>query len=308
MKFDAVLLIGFGGPTHFGEVRTFLDNVLRGSKIPKERYETVIDQYKAIGGSSPYLEIAQRQARGLMSVLRNQNLDLHVYVGMRHWNPFVGETLVHMASDGVTRAAGVVLSPFRSEASWQKYLEAVKAGQSRLGMSAPQVDYVTPWHTHPLFVEAVADQITAALEKIPEDVRESLMWIFTAHSIPLGMDKDSNYSSQIQETAGLVMEKFEGKSWTLAFQSRSGLPQDPWLEPDVGVAVEKAAKSGVKGVLIVPIGFVQDHVEVLYDLDIKAKQIAEERNLSYFRARTVGDSPKFMVMLSEKVQSLIKTP
>ncbi len=291
---DAVLLIAFGGPTRPEEIRPFLDNVTRGRRIPPERLEEVAHHYELIGGRSPLNALTFRQADGLRRLLGRTP----VYVGMRNWEPYIAGTLGQMALDGVRRAVGVILAPHANEASRERYVEAVDEGRGALGVRAPVIDYVGSWHTHPLFVEAVAEQVRAALAALPAGARV----VFTAHSIPVAAAQRSPYAAELEATARAVAARLDGAAWELAYQSRSGSPRDPWLEPDVNATLRRLAEERVPGVAVAPIGFVCDHVEVLYDLDVEARATATDLGLPFARAATVNDHPLFIRMLAELVR------
>jgi ferrochelatase len=291
---DAVLLIAFGGPTRPEEIRPFLENVTRGRHIPPERLEAVVHHYELIGGRSPLNELTFRQAEGLRRALGRTP----VYVGMRNWESDIATTLATMALDGVRRATGVILSPHATESSRERYLEAVEAGRAALGPRAPVVEYVDSWHTHPLFVDAAAQQIRTALADVPAGARV----VFTAHSIPVAAAERSPYASEFAATARAVAQRLGDPPWELAYQSRSGSPRDPWLEPDVNLTLERLAASGERAVVVAPIGFVCDHVEVLYDLDIEARATARRLGLAFARAATVNDHPLFVQMLADLVR------
>ena len=304
-EFDAGLMIAFGGPTRMEDVRPFLANVLRGRPVPPERIEEVVHHYELIGGRSPLNEITYRQATALEDVLRADGRRLPVYVGMRNWAPLLVDALRRMGNEGVRRAVGVILAAHQSDASWDKYQRSVIEARQQLGHGAPEVDYVAPWFDHPLFIEAVADQVQRAIESIPVERRGSVPWIFTAHSIPVAMAEASPYVEQLRASCRLVAERLGHARWQLAFQSRSGSPQEPWLEPDVGDVIRRLAAEREKAVLVVPIGFVADHVEVLYDLDIETRQIADERGMEFLRAKTVNDHPAFIRMLADVVRKRV---
>ena len=303
--FDAVLLLAFGGPTRPEEIRPFLDNVLRGKPVPKERYEEVVRHYEAVGGASPITRLTFRQAEGLKRLLEQGGPALPVYVGMRHWNPTIAETLASMARDGRRRAATVVLAPHPSRASWEAYREAVDAAARPLGAEAPAIDYASPWFEHPLFIEAIASRVREAFERIPSDRRAGAALIYTAHSIPVAMSEASGYAAGLARTAALAGQALGIASWSVAYQSRSGSPREPWLEPDIADALREAHGAGARDAVVAPIGFVSDHVEVLYDLDIAARAAAAEAGLGFFRAGTVGDHPSFLGMLAALVRDLI---
>jgi ferrochelatase len=295
---DAVLLIAFGGPTAPSEIRPFLDNVARGRAIPRERLEEVARHYEAMpGGRSPLDALTQAQAAGLRARLGGE---VAVYVGMRNWHPFLHETLATMARDGRRRALGVILSAFRCEASWERYMADVAAARARAA-GAPEVVYAPPWFEHPRFVAAVADRVRAAFETVPEPERAGTPLVFTAHAIPRAMAETSPYVADFCAAAAAVARRLGHARWLLAYQSRSGGPRDPWLEPDVGETIRDLVKAGEGRVVLAPIGFVVDHVEVLYDLDTEARAIAAQHGVSYHRAAAVNDHPEFVEMLAEMV-------
>ena len=302
---DAVLLIAFGGPERMEDVRPFLDNVLRGRPIPADRYEAVVHHYELIGGGSPLNALTFQQADALRAVLATAGPKLPVYVGMRCWTPYLADTLARMRADGVRDALGIVLAAHRSEASWQRYTVAVDAARATLGQEAPTVEYVAPWFDHPLFIEAVASRVEDALATFSgaSPRKEGIGLLFTAHSIPLAMADDSPYVQQLETSCRLVAERLGNADWTLAYQSRSGSPRDPWLEPDVNQVIRALAGRGVRRLVLVPIGFVCDHVEVLYDLDIEAAATARSAGVETARAGTVKDHPAFIRMLAEVVRA-----
>jgi ferrochelatase len=220
---------------------------------------------------------------------------------MRNWTPYLSETLHRMREDGVYRALAIVMAPHRSPASWEKYREAAEA--ARLGLNAadaPELVYADAWHEHPLFIEAVADRVREA--QAPDDA----VWIFTAHSIPSEQDRVSGYSRQIRKTAELVAQKLGRSEWHLAFQSRSGNPQEEWLDPDVGDFIAELAGKGARSVLVIPVGFICDHVEVLFDLDVKARKTAEGLGVGFFRAKTVEAHPRFIELLADLVVEAVE--
>ncbi|HKN02092.1 MAG TPA: ferrochelatase [Candidatus Binataceae bacterium] len=297
---DAVLIVGFGGPTRSEEIRPFLDNVLRGRPVPRERYEEVVHHYELLGGRSPYNELTFRQADALRTELARGGSALPVEVGMRNWEPYVVDALVGLARAGVRRALGFIMAGYRSEASWERYQATVRAAREAIGPSAPEVEYPEPWHAHPKFIAATAARTSEALGRLAAGDRARAKLVFTAHSIPIAMAKESPYVEQLTESCGLVASKLGVGSWTLAFQSRSGSPRDPWLEPDIAGTLQKLGKGAIA--VVMPIGFLTDHVEVLYDLDIEAARIAAESGVRMERAPTVGNHPEFIAMISEIVR------
>jgi ferrochelatase len=288
---NAVFYIGFGGPEKRADILPFLEIVTRGRNIPPERLKEVAHHYEVIGGKSPINEITDRQAFALQEVLE----DMPVYVGHRNWEPFILETLEQMAEDGVEHAIGFPTAAYRCEASWDRYVKAVESARQKIGSNAPTITFVGPWFNHPLFIEAIAARI--------EEVRApgTATWIFTAHSIPTAMAQASQYVQELEATAALVAIRFGVKNWRVAYTSRSGAPTDPWLEPDVCDAIRELGREGVKDVLAIPIGFIADHVEVLYDLDVEAKDAAKKAGVRFHRAKTVGDHPKFIQMIADVI-------
>jgi ferrochelatase len=303
--FDSILLIAFGGPTQHDEVRPFLANVTRGRPIPPQRLAAVADHYELIGGRSPLNELTFRQAAALTVELCAHGPALPVFVGMRNWHPFLHETLAVMAAAGHRRTIGVILSAQQSEAGWQRYVQDVADARAAVS-EAPEVVFAPPWPTHPLFIEAVADRTAAALATIADGESDSAHHlIFTAHSVPTAMANVSPYVAQIEAGARAVAQRLGCHPWSVAYQSRSGNPHDPWLEPDISEALRALAASGVRSVVVTPIGFVCDHVEVLYDLDIEARAVADQLGIHFVRAVAVDDHPAFIRMLAELVRRTV---
>lgn len=300
--FDAVLLIAFGGPEKPEDIRPFLANVTRGRPIPPERLEEVGHHYERIGGRSPLNELTFRQADALRARLRADGVRLPVYVGMRNWTPYLDETLGRMAADGVRAALGLILSAHRTEASWERYQHDVAAARARVGPAAPAVRYAPEWFDRPGFIEAMADRARAAFGALPPAARAATPLVFTAHSVPVAMAEASPYVAQLTESARLVAARLGHARWSAAYQSRSGRPEDAWLEPDIGDELRRLAAAGARDVVVAPIGFVCDHVEVLYDLDVEARQVAAACGLGFHRATTVTDHPAFIGMLAELVK------
>jgi ferrochelatase len=305
---DAVLVIAFGGPTRPEEIRPFLANVTRGRAIPAERLEEVVHHYELIGGRSPLNALTMKQADRLERTLSATGTALPVYVGMRNWEPYIADTLARMADDGRRRAVGVILAPHASEASRERYMMDVEAGRAALGARAPAVVWISPWYDDPLFVTAVADAVTASLVTLPAARRREAALVCTAHSIPQAAADRSPYAEEVASTARLVAERLGRTRWQVAWQSRSGNPREPWLEPDVNDALRALAADGVRDVVVAPIGFVCDHVEVLYDLDVEAAATAAALGLGFTRASTVNDHPLFVRLLAERVTAAAGGP
>jgi len=295
-KYDALLLVSFGGPEGPEEVIPFLENVLRGKNVPRERLLQVAEHYKLFGGVSPI----NQQNRNLIQALQKE-LDTHgprlpIYWGNRNWHPLLPDTLSEMARDGVRKALAFATSAYSSYSSCRQYLENIADARNVVGPGAPQIDKVRAFYNHPLFIEANVEQSRAALSTLPQG---EVTIVFTAHSIPSAMATNCDYEKQLRETGRLVADALNISNWDLAFQSRSGPPTQPWLEPDISSHLRTLKTKGVENVVIAPIGFVSDHMEVIYDLDIEAKRTAAEIGLSIARAATAGTHPLFVKMVRE---------
>jgi len=301
---DSVLLVAFGGPTARHEIRPFLEIVTRGRGIPAGRLEEVAHHYEQMpGGRSPLAELTFAQARGLEQALAQAGPALPVFVGMRNWHPFLHETLGEMAGKGARRALGIILSPLRTEASWERYMQDVAEARARVAR-APEVGFAPAWFEYPRFVAAVADRTRTALGEIPQDTRASTPLVFTAHSVPVAMAEASPYVSDLTAAARAVARRLGHARWSVAYQSRSGSPRESWLEPDVTSVLRRLAADGERRAVVVPIGFVCDHVEVLYDLDVEARRVAAAAGLTLHRAAAVNDHPEFIAMLAELVRGI----
>jgi protoporphyrin/coproporphyrin ferrochelatase len=305
-RYQAVLLIAFGGPASPDEIRPFLARVTKGIPIPPERLEEVAGHYAAVGGKSLLSEITFRQAEAVQKVLSEQQLPLPVYVGMRNSRPFLVETLKRMADDGVKRCLGFILSSHKTEASWERYMKNVAEARTELSGAAPEVDYCPGWHDHPLFIQTWIELIQKSLAKISAHQRPTTPLIFTAHSLPIAMASCSPYMEQLETTAHLIAEQLGQPGWSIAYQSRSGKPTDPWLEPDLTPVIRDLAAKGAKEVIVAPVGFVCDHVEILYDLDIEAKTIAAGMGVRLVRVGCPNDYPTFIRMIAEVITHKMK--
>ncbi len=300
--FDAVLLISFGGPLQRADIRPFLQNVLRGRRVPPARLEAVAQHYELFGGVSPLTEITRRQAEGLRERLAADGPNLPVFIGMRNWHPFLDDTLAEMAAAGVERALGIVLAAHHSYSSCGQYRQNVAQARRALrarDVADVEVLFAPGWHTHEGFVEANARQVDAARRDLPAEVRQDARIVFTAHSIPGTMAAQCRYEAELGETASLVAGRLRTDDWMLAYQSRSGRPEDPWLEPDVCHYLRAAHERGLRAAVIAPIGFVADHIEVLYDLDTEAAEVCRSLGLPMRRAAAVNDHPAFIEMLAD---------
>lgn len=308
--FDALLVLSFGGPEGPDDVMPFLRNVTRGRGIPESRLADVAEHYQHFGGVSPINE----QNRALIDALRPElaahGIDLPIYWGNRNWRPFAADTVTRMRADGVRRALVFATSATSSFSGCRQYRLDMAEARTAAGDDAPELVKLRHFFDHPGFIEANADGVRAALATLPAGVRDTARLVFTAHSIPMSMNDvsgpgaDGLYARQQRETARLVAAAVRGPDadFDLVWQSRSGPPQVPWLEPDINDHLRALANSGVPGVVVAPTGFVSDHIEVRWDLDNEAAQTAAELRLPYARAATAGTHPAFVVAVRELVQ------
>lgn len=305
-SYQAILLIAFGGPTCPEEIRPFLTRVTQGLPIPPARLEEVAHHYEAVGGKSPLNEITLRQAEAVKKLLEENHSPLLVYIGMRNAKPYFRDTLKRMAADGVERALGFILSSHRTDASWERYQKNIAQARAELAGDAPAIDYCDGWHDHPLFIQTWVELINDVCDKLSSTQRDATPLLFTAHSLPVPMAAQSSYVAELQTSARLIGEKLRHHGWTLAYQSRSGQPGDPWLEPDISDAIGKLAAAGHKDVVVAPIGFVCDHVEVLYDLGIEAKKRANDLGVNLIRASCPNDHPTFVRMMADVINRKLR--
>lgn len=309
MTRPGLFVIAFGGPHKREDIRPFLRHVLAGRPIPEARFESVVAHYEQLGGRSPITEHTEAQARALSAELEARGTPCDVRVGMRHWSPWLKDTLAAFRDAGHSEVYGLIMAAQETEASLARYLQAIEAARQELaqesgqqpGKAAPEVRLVGAWGLRERLMEAHACHLARTLSRLPMDRRAAAEVFFTAHSVPSAMAVSSPYVAQLEETARRVAEKVGITRYALVYQSRSGNPRDPWLEPDVLDALHDASARGVRDVVAAPIGFLCDHVEVLYDLDIEAKARAEELNLGFHRVPTLGTHPEFIRALSEAV-------
>ena len=306
--YDAILVVGFGGPEGPDDVMPFLENVTRGRNIPRERLLEVAGHYAHFGGVSPI----NGQVRSLIAALRpeldRRNLALPIYWGNRNWHPMLADTMRQMAAEGVRQALAVVLAAYSSYSSCRQYRENLEQARGETGPTAPRVDKVRVFFNHPGFIAANAANLRAALALIAPERRGAAHVAFTAHSIPSAMAENCQYAAQLTETSRLVAEALDVSPdhWRLVYQSRSGRPTDPWLEPDVVDHLRGLRARGFTDVVVHPIGFLSDHLEVLYDLDEEARHACEAIGMNMVRAATVGTHPEFVAMLGELVEERVR--
>ena len=310
--YDAILIVSFGGPEGISEVMPFLENVLRGKNVPRARMEAVAHHYELFNGVSPINAQNRELIDALKKELEANGPQLPIYWGNRNWHPMLADTLRQMAADGIRSALAFVTSAYSSYSGCRQYREDIARAQGEVGDNAPQIDKLRVFYNHPSFIEPNVENVRAAIDRTPAERRARTHIAFTAHSIPMSMAVNCNYEAQLLETCRLVVEGLGDTSddcWRLVFQSRSGTPTQAWLEPDICDHLRELKDSGVEDVVIAPVGFISDHMEVLYDLDTEARALSEEIGLNIVRAATVGMHPTFIKMIRELiVERITETP
>jgi protoporphyrin/coproporphyrin ferrochelatase len=297
LMYDALLIVSFGGPEGMADVMPFLQNVLRGRNVPRERMLGVAKHYEMFGGVSPINEQNRNLILALQKEMDANGPPLPIYWGNRNWKPFLADTVAQMAEDGIKKALAFVTSAYSSYSSCRQYLENIADARAHVGTTAPQIDKLRAFYNHPLFIEANVGRLQAALSTIPEERCAATQIAFTAHSIPQSIAKNCAYDSQLRETSRLVASGANRQSWRLVYQSRSGPPTQPWLGPDILDHLKELKQAGTIDVVIAPIGFVSDHMEVIYDLETQARKLCDEIGLNMVRASTVGTHPGFIRMI-----------
>ncbi len=303
--YDAILIVSFGGPEAMADVIPFLENVTRGRNVPRQRLQEVAHHYEHFGGISPH----NRQIRDLIDALtprlRDHQIDLPIYWGNRNWYPMLPDTMRRMTTDGVKHAIAFVTSAYSSYSSCRQYRENIAAAQETAGPNAPQVDKIRVFYNHPGFIETMQHRVRQALDQIPSRRRNAAALVFTAHSIPISMAQHCRYQIQLNEASRLVSEAFTDHPWSLVYQSRSGPPSVPWLEPDVCDHLRQIRADGQSDAVVVPIGFISDHLEVAYDLDTEAQQVCRQIGLNMVRAKTAGTHERFVSMIAQLIQERV---
>ena len=298
---DAIVFLGFGGPESPDDVRPFIDRVLGGRRIPPDRYEQVVGNYALIGGTSPYNERTRQLADALGAALAQSGVRTPVAIAYLNAAPFVDDVFARLAEDGVKRILAIVLAPHEGAAGRDKYVHLADEACKHAGLS---IEYVDPFFDHPLFIAAHAQQIRDAQVRLAAGGDSAL--IFTAHSIPTATPGADRYVEELNRTAQLIAAELNAPQWTLAYQSRSGAPSDPWLEPDVRDVLRGFPANGSRTAIVDPIGFLCDHVEVLYDIDLDAQAVAAQAGVRFERAATMNDHPLFVRMLAELTVSKMR--
>lgn len=305
-QYDALLVVSFGGPNGPDDVMPFLENVVRGKNVPRPRLMEVAEHYYHFGGKSPINEQNLALIEAIKKELATNGPELPIYFGNRNWHPFLTDALRQMKEDGVKNALAFFTSGFSCYSGCRQYRENIAQAQKEVGEGAPEVDLLRKFYNHPGFIEAVAElSKTQVAESLSPEGRERNKALFAAHSIPQVMADHSRYEAQLEEASRLVAEMAGLKDWELVYQSRSGPPQVPWLEPDICDRIQQLKEEGYKAVTVVPIGFISDHMEVLFDLDTEAVDTAKECGLEMARVPTVGTHPKFVAMIGELIRERI---
>jgi len=298
-KFDALLIVSFGGPEGMDDVMRFLENVVRGRNVPLERLLGVAHHYEMFGGVSPINQQNRNLIAALAEELRANGPELPIYWGNRNWHPFLADALRKMAADGIRNALAFVTSAYSSFSSCRQYQQNIAAAQAEVGPAAPRVEKLRAFYNHPLFIEANVDRIVRTGFQILE---AGAHLVFTAHSIPESMAAKCDYAAQLKETARLIAAELRHDNWKVVYQSRSGSPSQPWLGPDICDYVRELKANGVTDVVVAPIGFVSDHMEVVYDLDVELRQLVDELgDVNLVRAATAGTHPSLVKMIRELI-------
>jgi ferrochelatase len=307
--YDAVLLVSFGGPEKPDDVLPFLENVTRGRGIPRERLEEVGEHYYELGGRSPINDQNREFIAAVEEDFRTTGIDVPVYWGNRNWDPYLTDTVTRMRDDGIRRAACLVTSAYSSYSGCRQYRENLADAVAAAGPGAPRLDRLRHYFNHPGFVEPLVDATLSALADLGDAARRDAHILFVTHSIPEAMNDTSGpdggaYVQQHRSVGEEIGERIRQETGhryptELVFCSRSGPPHMPWLEPDVNDRIEELAADGVGGVVVVPIGFVSDHMEVIYDLDTEARATAEKAGIEFVRAATAGVDPRFVAMVRD---------
>ena len=302
MSYDAILFVSFGGPESREDVIPFLENVLRGKNVPRERMLAVAEHYYHFDGKSPINQQTRDLIATVQAELAQHGPTLPVYWGNRNWHPMLKDTLRQMQQDGIRHALAFVTSAYSSYSGCRQYREDIARAQREVGAAAPQVDKLRAFFNHPGFIDATEERLREALAGLPASARENVQLVYIAHSIPMSMANTSDYVKQLEEVRKLVSARLGIANDTLVYQSRSGAPGQPWLEPDILDHLRQVKARNLAGaVVLAPISFISDHMEVLYDLDIEARNLCDELQLPMARAKTVGVHPKFIAMIRELI-------
>lgn len=303
--YDAILIVGFGGPESHEDVLPFLQNVTRGRNIPQERLLEVAAHYHHFGGRSPINDHCRDLIAALRRELAQHSINLRIYWGNRNWHPYLVDVLRQMRRDGVNRALAFVTSAYSSYSGCRQYRENIADALAELGPGAPEVDKLRVFYNHPGFIEALTDTVCQALQGFSRNERQAVRFVATAHSIPCSVARTSDYEQQLRETTRLVAGGAGLANWDLVYQSRSGPATQPWLGPDILDYLQNARSQGLQNILVSPLGFLSDHLEILYDLDKEAATLARQLGIRMIRAATVGTHPAFVGMVRKLIRERI---
>jgi ferrochelatase len=302
MSYDAILVVSFGGPESREDVIPFLEKVLRGRNVPRERMLAVAEHYYQLGGKSPINQQVRELIAALETELGQHGPKLPIYWGNRNWHPMLPDTLRRMKQDGIRRALAFVTSAYSSYSGCRQYREDIVRAQKEVGAGAPEIDKLRAFFNHPGFLDATEARLRDALQQVPASARENAQIVYTAHSIPLSMANACDYVRQLEEVKKIISARLNVSNDALVYQSRSGAPRQPWLEPDtLDYLRQVKARNLASAVVLAPISFISDHMEVLYDLDIEARQLCDSLSLPMVRAKTVGIHPEFIKMIRELI-------
>jgi ferrochelatase len=305
-KYDAILFLSFGGPEGMADVMPFLENVLRGKNVPEARMKEVAHHYELFGGVSPINAQNRNLIKGLEAELKKRDIALPIYFGNRNWHPMLADTLKEMAGKGVENVLTFVTSAYSSYSGCRQYLQDIEKALQEAQVDL-NIDKLRIFYNHPLFIDANVDCVKEGLAHFTPEQLKSLHIAFTAHSIPTAMASTSDYAGQLQKTCDLVAQAVGLTNHKLVYQSRSGPPTQPWLEPDILDHIKSLKQQGVSNILVHPIGFVSDHMEVIYDLDHEAKQLADDLGIDMVRTKSSGNSPKFAELMGSLVQERLQS-
>ncbi len=313
--YDNVLLVAFGGPTEEGcglcdlgcpgLAACFIKGIVGDTPSNQERITEVAAHYNALGGTSPFNKLTFGQASALQDALSERNIKMPVRAGMRHWRPYLKDVIGQISDNGERHTLAVIMAPHQSKVSWEWYQQVVTRATNEIGEGAPIVKYLDPWFEGPGYAEAIADLIREKTRDLGEERFNNAALVFTAHSIPVSVAEIGPYSQQFEATAAAVAEYLGKDKHTIAYQSQAHVAGVPWTSPDINDLIRSLKQEGVEDMIVSPIGFLCDHIEVLYDLDVEAKETAAECGIGFWRAETVGSHPKFIGMIADLISDRV---
>ena len=309
--YDALLLVSFGGPESLGEVEPFLQRITEGKNIPSDRLEEIVNRYKTVGGVSPLNANIRNIKNKLEFEIKGRDIDIPIFIGHRNTEPLIVNAVNEMKTSGVARCLAWFSSPYSSYSSCRQYTENIENACIQIGSGAPQIDQIRRHHDHSGLIEPAADNLRLAIENIPSETRSEVVLLFSAHSLPMSMAETCRYEAEINEAALLVANKVDPDKRLrreIVWQSRSGSPSVPWLEPDINDKLEQLASDGVKAVAVSPIGFPVENFEILWDLDLEASNKASSLGMSFSRAKTVNNDSRFISMIADLLCERISKP